>query len=288
MPKASSRNNPKPNQASGFIMKFIELFAGIGGFRLGLEALGHECVFASEIDKYARQTYEANFGEKPHGDITKIDAKDIPDHDIMTAGFPCQDFSQAGPRKGLKGERGKLFYEIVRILQCKRPKYFILENVRGILSIDDRKVFQEICHALTDCGYQIDYKVLNSLNHGVAQKRFRVYIVGKRDANIFWHHQWPVKDGISRCVADIMHEYRGEPVDKKYFISKKYLDGIKKRHAEGKVAGQLLDVSKPSNTISTSERGKAFNLIKVDNLNKGGQGNRVYSPKSPNLSLIHI
>ena len=121
---------------------FINLFAGIGGIRLAFEKQGGVCVFSSEIDPWAVKTYEANFGETPTGDITKIDADDIPDFDVLLGGFPCQAFSQAGRRKGFEDARGTLFFEIARILKTKKPKAFFLENVRGLLSHDKGKTFK--------------------------------------------------------------------------------------------------------------------------------------------------
>ena len=116
-------------------MKFIDLFAGIGGFRIALENHGQECVFTSEIDKYCQEVYEHNFGVKPFGDITKIEARDIPDFDILAAGFPCQPFSYAGKLEGFNDQtRGTLFFDIVRILEEKQPEMFLLENVKGLKS----------------------------------------------------------------------------------------------------------------------------------------------------------
>jgi len=159
-------------------MKFIELFAGIGGFRLGMERGGHECVFSSEIDKYASLIYEKNFKDKPYGDITQIKSEDIPNHDILCGGFPCQSFSIAGKRGGFNDTRGTLFFQIARILKDKQPKYFILENVKGLLSHDGGQTFKIIISTLTDIGYDIQWQVLNSKNFGVPQNRERVFIIG--------------------------------------------------------------------------------------------------------------
>jgi len=119
--------------------KFIDLFAGIGGLRIPFDELGGECVFSSEIDKYSQQTYEANFNHLPSGDITKIDEKDIPSHDLLLGGFPCQAFSNAGLRKGFEDTRGTLFFDIARILNYHKPKVFLLENVKGLLNHDNKK-----------------------------------------------------------------------------------------------------------------------------------------------------
>ena len=159
--------------------KFIDLFAGIGGMRLAFEATGGICVFSSEWDKYAQKTYQANFGDLPDGDITKISEKDIPKFDILLAGFPCQPFSSIGKREGFKHEtQGTLFYDVARIIDFHKPKAFLLENVAGLLTHDDGRTFTTIISVLTSLGYAIEYKILDSSDFGVPQKRDRIYIVG--------------------------------------------------------------------------------------------------------------
>ena len=158
--------------------KFIDLFCGIGGFRLALEKLGCECVFSSEIDEHSREMYKENFGEYPKGDITKIETKDIPDFDILCAGFPCQPFSSAGKRMGFLDTRGTLFFEIERILKDKKPKMFILENVKGLLTHNNGDTFKTIVAKLESLGYNISYSVFNSKDFGVPQSRERIIIVG--------------------------------------------------------------------------------------------------------------
>jgi len=159
--------------------KFIDLFAGIGGMRLAFEATGGICVFSSEWDKYAQKTYQANFGDLPDGDITKISEKDIPKFDVLLAGFPCQPFSSIGKREGFKHKtQGTLFYDVARIIDFHKPKAFLLENVAGLLTHDDGRTFTTIISVLTSLGYVIEYKILDSSNFGVPQKRDRIYIVG--------------------------------------------------------------------------------------------------------------
>lgn len=159
--------------------KFIDLFSGIGGIRLGFEDENTECVFSSEWDKFAQKTYEANFGEVPHGDITQIEAKDIPAHDILLAGFPCQPFSKIGKREGFKNAtQGTLFFDVLRILEYHQPRAFLLENVTGILTIDEGKTIQTIMGALDEAGYNVSYQVLNAADFGLPQNRRRVYFVG--------------------------------------------------------------------------------------------------------------
>jgi len=159
--------------------KFIDLFAGIGGMRIPLDKRGHECVFSSEIDKFAVQVYEKNFNKKVDGDITKIKSSSIPDFDILLAGFPCQPFSFAGAKLGFEDKvRGTLFFEIARILKDKRPKMFLLENVKGFKSHDKGKTLATVEDILKELGYNIHHKVINSHYFGVPQKRERWYCVG--------------------------------------------------------------------------------------------------------------
>lgn len=160
-------------------LKFIDLFAGIGGTRLGFEDMFTQCVFSAEWDKFAAQTYEANFGEKPAGDVTKIDASEIPEHDILLAGFPCQPFSTIGKREGFKNEtQGTLFFDILRILEYHSPSMFLLENVPGILTIDSGRTMQTIMGALDEIGYDVRYEILDAADFGLPQRRKRVYFVG--------------------------------------------------------------------------------------------------------------
>ena len=151
--------------------RFIDLFAGIGGIRLGFESVGGKCVFSSEWDKDACKTYEANFGEYPAGDITQIEAKDIPDFDILLAGFPCQAFSIIGKKEGFDNETcGTLFFDIERILKEKKPKAFMLENVRNLTAHDKGNTFKVIRTHLESLGYKVYAKVLNALDFGVPRK----------------------------------------------------------------------------------------------------------------------
>lgn len=159
-------------------IKFIDLFCGIGGFRIAFENVGGQCVFSSDIDKWARETYLQNFGEYPLGDISKIESNDIPDHDVLCAGFPCQPFSIAGKRLGFSDTRGTLFFEIERIIRDKKPKAFVLENVKGLQNHDNGNTLLTIRNTLQKLGYTIFYKILNSKDFGVPQNRERIYIVG--------------------------------------------------------------------------------------------------------------
>ena len=161
---------------------FIDLFAGIGGIRLGFEAAGGKCVFSSEFDEDACTTYKANFGEYPFGDITKIEATKIPDFEVLLAGFPCQAFSIIGKKEGFKDEtRGTLFFEIERILKAKKPRAFMLENVRNLVAHDKGKTFKVIMSHLEALGYTVYAKVLNALDYGCMQKRERIAIYLSRE-----------------------------------------------------------------------------------------------------------
>ena len=185
-------------------MRYLSLFSGIGGFELGIQQAYEnlrplqqsiskrtkdmydtsdklqqwECVGYSEIDKYAIQIYEKHFNHKNYGDITKINAEELPDFDLLVGGFPCQSFSIAGKRKGFDDTRGTLFFDIARILRAKQPKLFLLENVKGLLSHDNGKTFSTIISTLTELGYDLQWQVLNSKNHGVPQNRERIFIIG--------------------------------------------------------------------------------------------------------------
>ena len=158
--------------------RFIDLFAGIGGMRLGFESVGGECVFSSEWDTLAQDTYEANFGERPVGDITQVPVKNIPNHDILLAGFPCQPFSIIGKRGGFTDTRGTLFFEIERILREKKPTAFLLENVKQFKTHDNGNTCRIVLDKLHEIGYHTHITVLNALDFGVAQKRERTFIVG--------------------------------------------------------------------------------------------------------------
>ena len=165
---------------------FIDLFAGIGGFRLGMEEAGFKCVGSSEIDSHARSMYKKNFNETPKGDITKLNPNDFPDFDVLCAGFPCQSFSICGLREGFNDEtRGTLFFDICRILKEKKPPVFILENVGHLKHHDKGRTLKIILHSLIELGYTVDYKVLNAKDFGVPQNRDRIIIIGNLKGHNF-------------------------------------------------------------------------------------------------------
>jgi DNA (cytosine-5)-methyltransferase 1 len=200
----------------GVKLRFIDLFAGIGGIRLGLERAGGECVFSSEWDSEAAETYKAFFGELPSGDITKIPNSEIPDHDILAGGFPCQAFSIIGGMKGFADTRGTLFFEIERILRAKAPKAFLLENVRNLVSHDGGKTFKVILSHLEALGYHVYWRILNALDYNLPQKRERVIIVGFRENHPF---EWPQTQPLKATLAALLEPH--ERVSKKFFASEK-------------------------------------------------------------------
>ena len=205
--------------------RFIDLFAGIGGIRLGFESVGGKCVFSSEFDEDACKTYQANFGEHPAGDITKIEAAEIPDFDILLGGFPCQAFSIIGKKEGFANETcGTLFFDIERILKEKKPPAFMLENVRNLTAHDNGNTFRIIRTHLEALGYKVYAKVLNALDYGVPQKRERIIIVGFLNNDVSFSFPDPIPDNEKTKLKDILEEN----VDKKYYVR----DEIRKSRLE--------------------------------------------------------
>lgn len=224
LPSEETPVYPKP-------IRFIDLFCGIGGFRyaskyafdkLGLKG---KCVFSSDIDKYAQESYEANFGEKPAGDITKIEASEIPDFDFLFAGFPCQAFSICGLQKGFADNtRGTLFFDIARIIKEKQPQAFVLENVKNLASHDNGRTLKTILEVLRDeLGYHVDYKLLNALDFGLPQKRERIIIVGSKKPFLM---DWTFDIKEKKTLDDILEKN----VDKKYYASPEIVAKRKAKH----------------------------------------------------------
>ena len=206
----NKESKKKPlNQRKDQKIRFIDLFAGIGGIRLGFE--GHsndtECVYSSEWDKYAQKTYEANFSVKPDGDITKVKARNIPDFDVLLAGFPCQPFSSIGKREGFANKtQGTLFFDILRILKYHMPSAFLLENVPGLLTIQHGYTFDTIINSLKEAGYSVHSKVLEASNFGLAQSRKRVIIVGFRNDVDDSKFIIPEGNGKNTYIKDILED----------------------------------------------------------------------------------
>lgn len=248
-----SPKNPK--------FKFIDLFAGIGGIRLAYQKAGGKCVFSSEYNKFAKVTYEANFGEVPFGDITVIDEKSIPDHDILLAGFPCQPFSIAGVSKKkslgrkhgfLDETQGTLFFDIARILKVKRPKAFMLENVKNLVAHDKGRTFEVIYNALDELGYSVHFRVLDG-KHFVPQHRERIIIVGF-DREVFKgndNFEFPELPKPKKVIREILED----KADSKYTLSDKLWNYLQNYAAKHKAKGNgfgfgLTDLNGISRTIS--------------------------------------
>lgn len=204
---------------------FIDLFAGIGGVRIGFEHNGFRCVFSSEWDSHSQDTYEANFGDRPKGDITSITAEDIPDHDVLTAGFPCQPFSIIGEGKGFSDTRGTLFFDIERILKTKRPRAVMLENVKQLRGHDGGRTLRVILDSLSSMGYQVHWKILNGLDFGLPQKRERIIIVGFLDNVQFSFPEG--SPGKYKSLAEVLEPEHD--VDPKHFLSKEIRESVRAR-----------------------------------------------------------
>lgn len=209
---------------------FIDLFAGIGGIRMGFESAGGECVFTSEWDEPAQKTYQANFNEIPYGDITKIEPEEIPSFDMLLAGFPCQPFSQAGLKKGFEDTRGTLFFDIARIVEYHKPSVVFLENVRNLASHDKGNTLKVIVKTLEDLGYKVFHRLYNAKNFGVPQNRVRIYIIAFKDEVNF---EFPKEPNTPTKLGDILEKN----VDPKYTISDKLWAGHQRRRKEHKEKG---------------------------------------------------
>ena len=212
-----------PTKEQKKVFTFIDLFAGIGGVRIAFERAGGTCVFTSEWDEHCQKMYKVNFGEKPHGDITEIHAAEVPDHDILTGGFPCQAFSIIGDKQGFMDTRGTLFFDIERILEAKQPKAFLLENVKQLTTHDKGRTFSVILERLEDLGYFIHYKVLNGLDFGVPQKRERIILVGFKKNYPF---DFPKRGLQSKTLSDVLESDRN--IDEKHLLSDYFRKKIKR------------------------------------------------------------
>jgi DNA (cytosine-5)-methyltransferase 1 len=217
-------------------LKFIDLFCGLGGFRIALENLRKEaqCVFSCDFDADSQKSYEANFGEKPFGDITKISEVEIPEHDVLFAGFPCQAFSICGNQRGFEDTRGTLFFDIARILKAKRPKAFVLENVKQLVSHNQGKTLERIIETLENLGYQVHYKVLNALDFGLPQKRERVFVVGFREPK---HFVW----NLQKVLMKPLHEVLETQPASNYFASEQIRQN-RLRSVENKIIKEELTI----------------------------------------------
>jgi DNA (cytosine-5)-methyltransferase 1 len=239
---------------------FIDLFAGLGGFRLALESLGSACVFSSEWDKRAQDVYESNFSERPNGDITKIDEKDVPDHDILCAGFPCQAFSISGNKLGFEDSRGTLFFDVARIVKEKKPKVVFLENVKNFATHDHGNTLRVVRSTLEEMGYTFHSKVLNAADFGVPQKRERIYIVAFRQDVSFASFSFPQPKPLKTFVEDILLD---DPEETMSLICTRK------------------DIELTRKDISDNQS----KSVRLGIVNKGGQGERIYSSKGVAVTL---
>lgn len=260
---------PEPKKPK---FKFIDLFAGIGGFRIAMQSLGGKCVFTSEWDEQAKKTYEANFGEVPFGDITKEETKKfIPDgFDVLCAGFPCQAFSIAGKRGGFEDTRGTLFFDVAEIIKRKKPKAIFLENVKGLFNHDKGKTLKTILNVLrNDLGYFVpDPKVLNAKDFGVPQNRERIFIVGFRSDLGIEQFEYPKPTNKTATFEEIKEE---NTVSVKYYLSETYLNTLinhKKRHeSKGNGFGyEIIPDDGTANAVVCGGMGRERNLVYDDRL----------------------
>lgn len=256
--------------AENHLFKFIDLFAGIGGFRIAMQNLKGKCVFTSEIDVAAQRSYQANFGDLPHGDITKINEKDIPDHDVLCAGFPCQAFSIAGRKGGFNDTRGTLFFDVARIIREKQPKAFFLENVKGLVGHDKGKTLATILSVLRDdLGYFVpNPQVINAKNFGVPQNRERIFIVGFRSDLGIDNFEYPKPQGKKVVFEDIREK---NVVDTKYYLSEVYLETLKRHRARHESKGNgfgysIIANDGIANAIVVGGMGKERNLVYDDRI----------------------
>lgn len=247
--------------------KFIDLFAGIGGFRIALQNLGGKCVFTSEWDKYSKQTYKANFGEIPFGDITKPETKKyIPDNfDVLCAGFPCQAFSIAGKRGGFEDTRGTLFFDVAEIIKKKQPKAIFLENVKGLRNHDKGKTLTTILNVLrNDLNYYVpDPQIINAKEFGVPQNRERIFIVGFRKDLEINNFQYPEPTDKDSIIEDILEK---NEVSVKYYLSTTYLQTLKNHRARHESKGngfgyEIIQNNGTANAVVCGGMGRERNLV---------------------------
>jgi len=245
------------NQSNSIpLFTFIDLFAGIGGIRLPFQELGGKCVFTSEWDKFSQKTYHINFGEIPAGDITKIEIATIPSFDILLAGFPCQPFSQAGLKKGFEDTRGTLFFEIERIISAKRPKAFLLENVKQLRGHDGGRTLSVIVEHLKALNYTVNYEILKAADFGLPQNRERIYIVGFNKEHFHINNDYSFKYPEPTKIPTRLGNILESGVDERYTISDRLYAGHLRRKKEHKEKGNgfgftvFTTESEYTNTIS--------------------------------------
>lgn len=235
-------------------MTFIDLFAGLGGFRIALESLGAKCVYSNEWDEFVQKVYADNFGDLPEGDITKVDEKNIPDHDILCAGFPCQAFSISGKQRGFEDSRGTLFFDVARIVKEKNPKVVFMENVKNFATHDNGHTLEVVKGTMEKLGYTFFQKVLNSVDYGVPQKRERIYMICFRNDLGIASFEYPKPFPLERHVEDFLLKDESLVSDLYVERSDIYFNGVEDNQYSNK-------------------------SIRLGIVNKGRQGERIYSTK---------
>lgn len=238
---------------------FIDLFAGLGGFRISLESLGAKCVYSNEWDKHVQKVYEKNFGEIPEGDITKVDEKTIPNHDILCAGFPCQAFSISGNQRGFDDSRGTLFFDVARIVKEKKPKVVFMENVKNFATHDGGKTLEVVKGTMEELGYTFNQKVLSAVDYGMPQKRERIYMVCFRNDLKINNFEYPKPFKLTKHVEDFLLD---DDLVSDLYINRSdtYLNG-------------------------KSDDEYSDKTIRLGNVSKGRQGERIYSTKGIAVTL---
>lgn len=233
---------------------FIDLFAGLGGFRIALESLGAKCVYSNEWDVPVQKVYTDNFGDIPEGDIAQVDENTVPDHDILCAGFPCQAFSISGKQRGFEDSRGTLFFDIARIVKAKKPKVVFMENVKNFATHDNGHTLEVVKGTMEELGYTFYQKVLNAVDYGVPQKRERIYMVCFRDDLAVDSFVYPKSFPLTCHVEDFLLE--DEEMVKDLYVERPdtYFNGVEDTEYSNK-------------------------SIRLGIVNKGGQGERIYSTK---------
>lgn len=260
------------------LVRYVDLFCGIGGFRVAMESvstvrgLKAECVLSSDWDEAAQRSYQANFGELPLGDITEVSEDDVPDHDLLLGGFPCQAFSIIGNGKGFEDTRGTLFFDIARILDRKKPRAFVLENVKNLRSHDGGRTLEVILKTLDDLGYWVDFRILNALDFGLPQKRERILIVGFL-AGTQGDFRWPARQNKQSSLQDLLDD--DSDVPEEYFASSKIVNA-RRIMTEGKPIplGRTIWHENKSGNVSVLpyscalRAGASYNYLLVDGIRR--------------------
>ena len=241
-------------------MTFIDLFAGLGGFRIALESLGASCVYSNEWDEHAQKVYQENFGDLPEGDITQVDETTIPDHDILCAGFPCQAFSISGKQRGFEDSRGTLFFDVARIVKEKKPKIVFMENVKNFATHDEGRTLAVVRATMEELGYTFNAKVLNAVDYGIPQKRERIYMVCFRNDLDIQDFEYPKPFKLTKHVEDFL--LSDESMVKDLYVERP----------------DMYYSNKEDNVYSNKS-------IRLGTVNKGGQGERIYSTKGIAITL---